>query len=362
MTALRTDSNTKDIFVPVYIGNKETLPNGSNSERNEDHNMKKTLKVGIVGCGWFGNYHLDNLLKMEGVEVAALAASNPERLAQTARKVPGAATFTSGAQMLREAQLDAAVLCVTPARHEGLEVLAAQRGIHLYVEKPIGLCMQEVEDTLRAIESAGIIAAAGYQGRYSPAMQEARQFLQGRKIGLVRGEWVGNMPGTPWWRVKDASGGQIVEQCTHIFDILRYLVGEMQAVSCQGLTGLLTGVENYSVEDCSSTTIRFENGAVGNILTACYLDTGKAPGHIGFSIYAQDAQVECEWGKEIRLISGDTTKILRLDGQDHARAMSAFLQAVRQQDPSLVLSSYTDAAKTLKATLGANQIMQTQTL
>lgn len=322
--------------------------------------MKNILKVGIVGCGWFGNYHLDNLLKMEGVEVTALAASNPERLAQTAKKVPSAATYSTGAQMLKEAELDAAVLCVTPARHEGLELLAAQRGIHLYVEKPIGLCMQEVQKNLEAIESAGIIAAAGYQGRYSPAMQEAKRFLQGRKIGLVQGEWVGNMPGTPWWRVKDASGGQIVEQCTHIFDILRYLVGEMEAVSCQGLTGLLTGVENYSVEDCSSTAIRFQNGALGNILTACYLDTAKTPGHIGFSIYAQDAQVECVWGKEIRLISGDTTEILRLDGQDHARAMSAFLQAVRTQDPSLVLSSYANAAETLKVTLCANEMMQTR--
>ncbi len=320
--------------------------------------MEKTINVGIVGCGWFGNFHIDNLLKMENVNVCALAAQNEERLYATAKKVPSATLYKTGEEMLeKQKNLDAAIFCVTPARHGALEKIAAEKGVNIYVEKPIGLDMDLVNENIKAIEKAGIVAAVGYQGRYNKAMNDVKEFLNGRKIGYVEGKWLGNMPGPMWWRDMDGSGGQIVEQCTHIFDILRYLVGEMTEVYSMGMTGIIQNVPGYTVEDASTVCVKFANGAVGNIASACYFDTDKTPSDIGFTIYCEDARVECDWSREIRLITLNKTVTLSLEPTDHYNSVKTFIEAVRKGDPNAVLSTYADGAKTLKATLAANESM-----
>lgn len=320
--------------------------------------MERVINVGIVGCGWFGNFHLDNLLKMENVNVCALATQNTSRLNETAKKVPGAALYSTGEEMLENEQnLDAVILCVTPARHGSLEKLAAEKGVHIYVEKPIGLDMQTVEENAKAIEKAGIVAAVGYQGRYNDAMKTVKEFLKGREIGFAEGKWIGNMPGPMWWRDKEGSGGQIVEQCTHIFDILRYLVGEITEVYAVGMTGIMRDIPGYTVEDASTVNVKFENGAIGNITSACYLDTDKTPSDIGFKIYCKDARIECDWSREIRLITQKEKITLTLEPTDHFNSVKTFIDAVRKNDPSAVLSTYKDGAKTLKATLAANESM-----
>ncbi len=322
--------------------------------------MNRSINVGIIGCGWFGNFHLDNLLKMENVNVCALATQNSERLHETAKKVPSASLYTTGEEMLeRQKNLDAVIICATPARHGQLEKSAARKGVHIYVEKPIGLDMDIVNENISAIEKSGIVAAVGYQGRYNIAMQAVKEFLKDKKIGFAEGKWIGDMPSPAWWRDKEGSGGQIVEQCTHIFDILRYLIGEITEVYCTGMTGIMQNIPGYSVEDASTACVKFSNGAVGSITSACYLNTEKTPSDIGFKIYCDTGRVECDWSREIRLITSDETTAFKLQPNDHFNAVKAFLDAVRENNPNAVLSTYADGAKTLAATLAANKSMKT---
>ena len=87
------------------------------------------------------------------------------------------------------------------------------------------------------------------------------------------GYWMGGMPGVPWWRVRAESGGQHVEQTTHIFDLCRYLVGS-DVVAVHGFAGQgsMTDVPNYDVDDMSVVNLKFASGAVANITSACMLE------------------------------------------------------------------------------------------
>lgn len=316
------------------------------------------VRVGIIGCGWFGNFHLSNLLKMDNVEIVALVSSNKMKLEDTGKKVPEASLYTSYLDMFQSDKAPEAIfICVPPDRHEKIELLAAEKGIHIYVEKPIALSMEKALEVEKAINNAGIIASVGYHERYSDTIENIREYISNREIGIATGKWLGGIPGAAWWRRKEGSGGQLVEQCTHIFDLLRYLFGEAESVYSRAVKGIVKDLPNYDIEDASSTIVTFKNGISASILTGCYFDDGVIKNGAGLQILCKDSVVEYDWMSEVRYIIKDETKIVSASDDAHSRAAKVFINAVQTKDVNLIKSTYSDSVKTLELTLAANESM-----
>lgn len=315
-----------------------------------------SVKVGMVGCGWFANVHLENLKKIEGVEVVAFASPNKEKLKQIGEKVPGSRLYDNHKDMYeKEEHLDAVFICIPPDCHEDAEILAAQKGIHLYVEKPIEVSMEKALQIEAEISKAGIISSVGYQERYNSEVEKIKKYITGRKIGLASGRWIGGMPGVHWWRRKEKSGGQIVEQSTHIFDMLRYFFGEVNSVYSTALKGIVENVPNYNIEDCSSTTVTFESGVIATVFTACYLDDLAAFNGAGLQIICSDSIIDYDWNKEARYTMKDSVEKSIIEGNSHFKAVEVFIDAVKTGNTAFIKSNYTDSVKTLEITLAANE-------
>lgn len=318
----------------------------------------KTVRVGIVGCGWFGNHHLTHLLEMEGVCVTALAAGNEEKLKETGARVPDAVLYRSGKEMLEQQPLDAVVLCVTPARHEGLEICAAQHGIAVYVEKPLGLHREEVLESVRFLKQHPVITSVGYQERYNPAVEKVKTYLQEHPAGLVSARWIGGMPGAAWWRSKAQSGGQMVEQTTHLFDMLRYLFGEVDRVYAAAAGYTKFELPEHDVEEASTALLQFENGVIAHVSSACYVQEECAC-DVGFTIYTSDTRIEYAWNKTLTWNTKEGTVTETIEMDCHRQAMAEFIRAVRSGDASCIQSDYADGAKSLTVSLAANESLHT---
>jgi len=313
------------------------------------------LKVGIIGLGWFGNFHLDQLLKMEEVEVVALCAGNQEKLLLAHQKVPNAKCFNHHKEMLESIELDAVYVCVTPARHEDIEVLIAEKGIAMYIEKPIGLDLERVQYIEQVILESKVIHSIGYQERYSDSVAMIKKWLMNETPLLIEGKWLDKMPSALWWRKMATSGGQVIEQATHIIDMMRYLFGEISVVASQGVKGCVVA-EHYDVTDASNTLLQFKSGLLGSLQCACYLEEG-ASSEIGLVIQGKSSKLEYSWGKGIRLTSQDKEVYYELSESSHYRASCRFIEAVIQKDQSLILSDYSDARKTLELTIDITEKM-----
>jgi myo-inositol 2-dehydrogenase / D-chiro-inositol 1-dehydrogenase len=314
------------------------------------------VRVGIVGCGWFGNFHLDNLLKIDGVEIIALVSSNSEKLKRTGEKACGARLYANYKDMFEtEKQLDAVFICVPPDSHQDAEIIAAEKGIHLYIEKPIEVSLEKSYEIEAAIKKAGIINSVGYQERYNEETAKIKSFIENRKVGLVSGRWLGGIPGAPWWRRRERSGGQIVEQSTHIIDMLRYFFGEAVSVYSSGVKGLVQNVPDYNIEDCSSTIINFKSGVIATVFTACYLDELEGFSGAGLQIVCNDAVIEYDWNKEVRYTLNKSTKKILIEGGSHEKAVKTFIDAIKTGEPKFIKSTYSDAVKTFELTLAANE-------
>jgi len=230
------------------------------------------MRVGILGTGGMGKNHANSLKQIDGVEVSAVCDLSRE-IAETfcqEQELPNCKIYTDFDEMLETETLDALYICIPPFAHNGEVVKAAEKGIHLFLEKPIALNSAVAEEMVVAIEKAGIVSQVGYQMRFRQSVQKLAAMIADGSAGrptLFQGRFWCRMDGAgpAWWPNKDKSGGQILEQIVHIYDLALYLFGEPKSA-----TGLLENLIHdndpaYTIEDTSVGMISFKNGACASI-------------------------------------------------------------------------------------------------
>lgn len=312
--------------------------------------MSNKVKIGFVGTGGIANHHLRQLKDIEEAEIVALCDIVEEK-AQAAVETYGGTAYTDYRKMIDEQTMDAMYVCIPPFAHEDAEILAAQKGIHLFVEKPVALTMEKGIEVCEAIEKADVMSCVGYSMRYSSGAAIAKKFLADKTIAMVACDRWGGVPGTPWWRVMDESGGQLVEMATHQVDMIRYLAGEVKEVYARYALRTLQDMENFTVPDVQAVLMEFDSGAVGYISTSCALVDGGGQGRLEFvledmrMIYGgSKPQIRPKDAAEIEPL---TESILSID--------EAFISAVSENKPELIKTPYPDALRSLDVTLAANK-------
>jgi len=307
------------------------------------------LRIGFIGAGGNAKGHMGRVAAVEGVAITAVCDVNGER-AQSAAAEHGARAYTDHLEMLNAEALDALYVSVPPFAHTNAEIEAAGRGIHLFVEKPVHLSMDAALRICEAIDDAGIITCVGYQLRYLDPTQKLRKWLSGKTIGMVTTTRWGGLPGTPWWRVMEQSGGQLVEQTTHQIDLMRYFAGEVVEVSARYAIRTMGDVEGFDIPDSQALWMRFASGALGTCTTSCMALEGGGKGDLDILLKSQ----RVGWGAngltsspEVPELAGPYAETPNID--------QVFIDAIRAGDQKRILSSYLDAVKTLDITLAANR-------
>ncbi len=314
------------------------------------------VKVGIVGCGGIARFHVSHLVKMDDVAIVATCDVIPER-AQAMAEPFGATVYTNHRDMYDKEDLDAVFICIPPDQHTDTETAAVEHGYNIFVQKPMALCMDKAHEVAEAIEKTGVVSAVGFQDRYLDISDSLVKYLSDKKVGLFTGAWVGGIPGVPWWRVKAQSGGQVVEQTVHLYDMARMYFGEVKTVYCSSGKGIVQGVENYDVEDYSSVTMTFENGVVGTIVTGDYLK--EAAPRNGLDIYTPEARIEYELRTAVRYFTRTGSREEKRVADQGFDCDRTFIDAVKAKDPGMVRSPYKDALRSLAVVLAANKSMET---
>src|SRR5436305_3707372 len=313
--------------------------------------MPETVRIAFVGTGGIANHHLSRLAELEGVEIVALCDVAEERAAAAAAKF-GGQVYTDYHRMLDEAAMDALYVCVPPFAHRDAEILAAARGVHLFVEKPVVMRLETGLQILEAVEKAGVMSSVGYGLRYTPAVQAVKAFLEGREIAMVCANRWGGMPGDEhhWWRDYSKSGGQLLEMATHQLDAMRWFVGDIKEVYARYAQRATRDLPNVTVPDVQAVVMEFTSGAVGYISTSCALNQG---GYVmNTQLILKDMVLEV--GREIRVIPEGAAQIGPLP-ESVPSIDEAFITAVRTGDRSPILCDYREGLKSAAACISANE-------
>jgi myo-inositol 2-dehydrogenase/D-chiro-inositol 1-dehydrogenase len=297
---------------------------------------------------------MNTLKTFDDVEFVAMCDISEERAKARANEFGGKA-FTDYKVMFDKVNMDALYICTPPFAHGEQERLACEKGLAMFIEKPIAVKTETAVIVNDYVKQSGVITSVGYHWRYQGNAQTALSVLKKEKKVLgALGYWMGGMPGVAWWRVKAESGGQHCEQTTHIFDLCRYMIGsDAQTVHGVAASGTMTDVPNYDIEDISMVNILFKNGAVANITSSCVMNNW---GRVHLEVFGKGLVIMIGGTGPLVSRNGQAEEAPELPGADRDRV---FIDAVKTKDASKILSPYSDALETLKITDAASKSFMT---
>jgi predicted dehydrogenase len=256
--------------------------------------MSQRLRTAILGCGGFAHRHARKLRQLENdFEMVAFCNRTIEKAATFSRQYTNgqAPIFADHHQMFDQVPLDVVVICLPPYAHSDEVEIAANLGVHVFIEKPIALTSEQGWRMVTAAENAGIVTQVGFMFRFGEAIEHLKGMIDSGTAGLaglMSARYFCNSLHAPWWRRRDLSGGQLVEQVIHMVDLMRFLMGEAMTVYSRQENLFHQEVDDYTVEDVSATVFGFSNGGLG-------------------MIYATNGAIPNRWINDYRVVSRNLT-------------------------------------------------------
>lgn len=212
------------------------------------------IRVGIIGAGYIGGVHAAVLsARDERVQVAKVHDIEPPRARQLART--SGATVADSADELIES-VDAVYITTLNTKHTELAVAAAAIGKHVFCEKPMATNMADALRVLEAARASQAVFQVGHNRRFAPVYAMLRHILleesapHSAHVKMNRGELI-----NPAWVSEAATtGGFLYETTIHMFDMMRFLFGEVAELRAYG------SQHEYGEVDDFSVLLKFENG------------------------------------------------------------------------------------------------------
>ena len=194
-----------------------------------------TLGVGIVGCGVIGCRRAGAL---GAARLVACADQRPERAESLARAAGSAVVERDWARLVERPDVNIVVVATTNDALASVTVAAVQAGKHVLVEKPGARTAAELPPIVAAAVQTGVHVRVGFNHRYHPALQKARELVDAGTIGplmFVRGRYGhgGRIGYEKEWRADPAvsGGGELIDQGVHMIDLARWMLGDFSSIS-----------------------------------------------------------------------------------------------------------------------------------
>jgi UDP-N-acetylglucosamine 3-dehydrogenase len=182
------------------------------------------LVVGVAGVGNWGVEHLRAWQSLPAVEVAAVCDRDPHRLGAVQEKYKVARGYTGVGEMLRDVRLDAA--SIVTREEDRLEIASAflGSGVHVLVEKPLALNLDDAAQMLRRAENAGLVLMPGHVLRFDTSFAVLKERIANGALGAVRSIYASRlMPRAQYESY--ASNHLALMAAIHDFDIARWYFG-----------------------------------------------------------------------------------------------------------------------------------------
>jgi predicted dehydrogenase len=203
-------------------------------------NEKGALRVAVIGTSFGCQAHV-RALKAAGFEVAALVGRDASRTRERAVSFGIATALTSYEEALALPALDAVVIATPPATHKLYALQALGQGKHVLCEKPMALNAAEAQEMCAAGQASGLVNLLVNQLRFQTDYVTLKHAVESGALGNLRhatfvldaGVCIDRQDvGVPdWWYDKATGGGWLRNLGTHLFDLVRYTVGDFEAVN-----------------------------------------------------------------------------------------------------------------------------------
>jgi virulence factor len=304
------------------------------------------IRVAMVGAGWMATTgHYPSLASFDDVEIAGICELDVRRLAATAEKYGIGKQYTDYRRMVEETAPDAVYVIGQPHLMYDVWVDCLERGLNLYIEKPMGITLHQARSLAYLAEEHGCITQVSFQRRVCPLLAQLRDecLKRGPLVHAVC-EFYKCQPGPD-----TSARGHMMDDGVHAIDTLRWLCGG-EVVEIQSVTGRVGTPDTNLI----LALLQFDTGATGVLLNSW--TSGRRIFRVEMHAPGICAEADPE-GQGILYADGDTngavTDTREAAGSDEFHVYAGFeaknrefIDAVREKrQPG---SCFADAVKTME--------------
>ena len=263
------------------------------------------VRIAVIGLGVMGSSHLRDIAhRLPNTQLAALCDIDRARADHYAAEYQAPAYYDYR-DLLAKVELDAILIATPHYDHTPISIAALEQNIHVLVEKPLAVHVQDGRKMIAAYEAAraknpAIQFAIMFMSRTHGHWRKIKEILAGGELGkLVRATWLI----TDWYRTQcyydgggwratwsGEGGGVLLNQCPHNLDLYQWFFGLPSRVAGFAHIGKYHNIE---VEDEVTGYFEHENGMVGHFITT----TAESPGTNRLEIVGENGKLVFENGK-----------------------------------------------------------------
>ena len=264
-------------------------------DKNLDYNVKvekkidasRKLRIGIIGCGWIADAHMESYKRMPDVELVAGCDLVPGKAAAFFAKhgVEGVKTeYASHKEMLDDESLnlDAVSICTYNRQHAAPAIYAMRKGVHVLLEKPFTVTLDEAVEVCKVEKETGVILSIGFQPRLDPNMQMIKKIVESGELGKIyyiqtgggRRRGIPTPFGTTFIEDKTAGLGALGDIGCYSLDMVLNAIGYPKPLRVTGYKSDFFGknpttydghpeyAQLFNVDDFAAAFIRLEGGII----------------------------------------------------------------------------------------------------
>lgn len=299
------------------------------------------VRLGFIGLGDRGRQLLGAALSSSKARVTALCDIDPAKL-KRARQMAGAEDeprgFTNYRALLDSRDVDAVVIATPVHLHFPQTLSALAAGRHVYCEKPLGLDVEEcrqLRDACREAEGRGQIYQCGLQRRYNPRYRDSVRYLRNREGGeilFIRAQWHGvstARKNKPWLFRSEKSGGLVLEQGTHQFDVFNWILDStpISAVALGGTNNSAAAAPHQNTMDHYGAVLEYPGGAKVQLSHLSYSIPDRRFSGTCELVFCEHAGVDVAnamaWDS-----CGKSRELCKTRGNETSLAMESFLDSL----------------------------------
>ena len=337
----------------------------------------KKLRIGFIGTGKIARTHMRQYKKFPDVEIVAMADLIPGKCREFCEIMevdPEPIHFyTDHREMLAKEKLDAVSICTYNATHAECAIDALRAGLHVLLEKPFTVTLDEAVEVMKAEKESGKILTIGFQPRMDPNMQQIKKIVESGELGEIYYIQTGGgrrrgIPNSTFIEKKTGGVGALGDIGCYSLDMVLNAIGYPKPLTVTGYTSdffgtnpkyarpdlLHTAEENaarFSVDDFAAAFIRLEGGVILDfrISWAMHLDTPGDTVILGKKGALRIPSTDC-WNGTVGgpmtlytdmggLQTETVLPIVPFDGDRVELKVRSFLDAIKEGKPAPVPTS-----------------------
>jgi predicted dehydrogenase/threonine dehydrogenase-like Zn-dependent dehydrogenase len=301
--------------------NELTACNTSDQEISNFSNVR----IAFVGAGGFTTRMLLPLLPKQNVTLDTIVSSTGVSAAHAAKKFGFASAESDSSLVWNNRDINTVFITTPHNSHAKLVCDALAAGKHVFVEKPLALTHDELNQVVEKIENAPKqLLMIGFNRRFSPHTQKIKKWLAGTPgpKAIVITMNAGAIPANHWTQSLEVGGGRINGEACHLIDLARYLADA--PILSTSVNTMVSG--DGSLGDCVAINLSFEDGSIATIH---YLANGsKDFPKERFEVFAGGKVAVCDNFRSSRLVGSKEKFKTRGQDKGHAAELKAFVDAI----------------------------------